>query len=145
MTREKRFELLTVVGAIGGIAIALAVFAVIRPHHGISPSPERIAVGTLVVALAMIWACYFTVRAHFTQDEFKRQREIAASFWGGWLGMASTAPVFFFIAAGGFGPLAAFHAPPLLVFTFGYLLAPIFAVIGTVGARLWLMVRDKRG
>lgn len=144
MTRDKKFQLLITVGSIGGLAIALAVFAVIHPHPGAAISPERIAIGTLVVALAMIWTCYFTVRAHFARDEFKRQREIAASFWGGWLGMAATAPVFFFIAAGGFGPIATFHAP-LLVFTFGYLLAPVFAVLGTVAAQLWLLVRDKRG
>jgi hypothetical protein len=142
MTREKKFEFLIAVGSIGGIAIGLATIAVVGPHHGTSPSPERIALGTLVVAIAMIWACYFTTRAHFTRDEFKRQREISASFWGGWLGIAATAPVFFFIAAGGFGPLAGFHAP-LLVFTFGYLFAPVFGAIGTVGARLWLLYRDK--
>jgi MFS family permease len=142
MTREKRFQFLIIVGSIGGLAIALAVFAMIGPHRGVLPSPERIALGTLVVAIAMIWSCYFTVRAHFARDEFKRQREIAASFWGGWLGMAATAPVFFFIAAGGFGPVAGFHAP-LLVFLGGYLLAPVFAVLGTVGAQLWLLYRDK--
>ena len=142
MFREKRFQFLITVGSIGGIAIALATIAVIGPHHGATPSQERIALGTLVVAVAMIWTCYFTTRAHFVRDEFKRQREIAVSFWGGYLGMAATAPIFFFVAAGGFGPLAAFHAP-LMVFLFGYLLAPVFAVLGTVGARLWLLYRDK--
>jgi hypothetical protein len=144
MTRDKKFQFLITVGSIGGIAIGLATIAVIGPRYGTSPSPERIALGTLVVAFAMIWTCYFTVRAHFARDEFKRQREIAASFWGGWLGMAATAPVFFFIAVGGFGPIATSRAP-LLVFVMGYLLAPIFAVLGTVAAQLWLLYRDKRG
>jgi hypothetical protein len=143
MTRERKFGFLMMAAVIGGLGIGLSTFAVIDPHPGAMISPMRIILGTLLVAFAMIWACTFTVRAHFTRDEFKRQREISASFWGGWLGIAASAPVFFFIAVGGFGSIAASHAP-LLIFTLGYVLAPIFGAVGTVGAQLWLMHRDNK-
>jgi hypothetical protein len=144
MTRQQRFSLLLTTGVIGGLAIGLCSYLAVGPHHHAAISPVRIAAGTLIVAFAMIWACYFTVWAHFTQDEFKRQREIAAGYWGGWLGIGASAPVFFFIAVGGFGPIATSRAP-LLVFTLGYLLAPVFGAIGTVGARLWLVYGDNKG
>ena len=62
-------------------------------------------VGTVIVALAMEWSFYFAARAHFTLDEYKRYRSISASYWGGWFGIGASAPVFFFIAAGGLGRL----------------------------------------
>jgi TRAP-type C4-dicarboxylate transport system permease large subunit len=104
----------------------------------------RIIAGMLVMTIAMAWACFFITRAHFAQDEFKRQREISASFWGGWFGIAASAPIFFFIAIGGLRPLEIIHVQPLLGFTIGYLIAPICGFLGTVGARLWLRRLDAQ-
>ncbi|HEY2071206.1 MAG TPA: hypothetical protein VGG48_16740 [Rhizomicrobium sp.] len=143
MARNQKFALFMALAIIGGLGIALSTFLAVGRAHGAPPDMARIIAGTLIVALAMGWAMFFTVRAHFAQDEFKRQREISASFWGGWMGIAASAPVFFFIAMGGLGHLATVSAPPVRIFTIGYLLPTIFGVIGTIGARFWLRRRDS--
>lgn len=145
MSRTQKFALFLAVAIIGGIGIALSTFLALGNIRHAAPGTARVIAGTLIVTVAMGWACYFAARAHFAQDEFMRQREISASYWGGWLGMGASAPIFFFIAAGGFGPGAAMKAPPLIVFVGGYLLAPISAGIGAIGARLWLRYRDGHG
>lgn len=143
MARTQKFAMFLAVALIGGVGIALSTFLALGDIRHAVPGTARIIAGTLVVSVAMAWACYFATRAHFAQDEFKRQREMSASYWGGWLGMGASAPIFFFIAAGGFGPLATARVPLLIVFVAGYLLAPICASVGAVGARLWLLHRDR--
>ncbi len=144
MTRDGKFLLFLALAVIGGIGIALSTFAVIGPLRGNGLSMAHIVAGTIVVTVAMAWACAFVTRAHFARDEFKRQREISASYWGGWFGIAASTPIFFFIAAGGLGRPASLHAAPLIVFTSGYLLAPICGLLGTVAAQLWLRRRDNQ-
>lgn len=143
MTRDRKFLLFLTLAVVGGLGIGLSTILTVGPARGTIPDAARIIAGTVTVAFAMIWACFFAIRAHFAQDEFKRQREILASYWGGWLGIAASAPIFFFIAIGGIGRVAGIHAPPLLIFVIGYLLAPLCGAIGTVGARLWLRHRDS--
>jgi len=142
MTRKQRFALFLAMAIVGGIGIGLSVIPIVGPHHNTVPDMLRIVAGTLVVTFAMMWACFFTVRAHFLQDEFNRQREISSGYWGGWLGIAASAPVFFFLAINSLGRDA--HTPPLIAFTLGYVLAPIFGALGTVGTRLWLRQRDRQ-
>jgi hypothetical protein len=144
MTRDQKFTIFLAVAIIGGIGIGLSTILAVGPHQGAAPGSARIIAGTLLTTLAMAWACFFAARAHFARDEFKRQREVSASYWGGWLGIAASAPLFFFTAVGGFGPLAAWNVPPMLVFLAGYLLAPICAAAGAIGAALWLRYRDSR-
>jgi hypothetical protein len=144
MTRDQKFTLFLAMAIIGGLGIGLSTILVVGQFHNTGPDRARIIAGTLMVAFAMAWACFFAGRAHFARDEFKRQREVAASYWGGWLGMAASAPLFFFIAVGGFGPLATSNVPRLIVFVIGYLLAPICAAAGAIGAGLWLRYRDCR-
>jgi len=142
MTRTQRHYLFLAMGIVGSIGIGLSVIPIFRRFHGAVPDMLLIVAGTLLVSFAMMWACFFAVRAHLSQDEFKRQREIMSGYWGGWLGIAASAPVYFFTAAGGFGhPL---HAPPVISFTFGYVLAPIFGAVGTIGTRMWLHGRDRQ-
>ena len=143
MDRKQKSALFLAVAIIGGIGIALPTILVIGPVHGTAPAIVRIIAGTLIVTLAMAWACFFAARAHFVQDEFRRQREILASYWGCLLGIAVSAPVFFFMAVGSLGHLAIMNAPPLCIFTVGYLLPTIFAAIGAIGARFWLLYRDR--
>jgi hypothetical protein len=144
MSREQRFALFLAVAIIGGVGIGLSTILAVSPHHNSAPDTARIIAGTLIIAFAMAWACFFAARAHFARDEFKRQREVSASYWGGWLGIAASAPVFFFIAVGGFGPLATGNMPRLVIFVAGYLLPTICAAIGAVGTALWLRYRDSR-
>ncbi|HWD29624.1 MAG TPA: hypothetical protein VG387_20800 [Rhizomicrobium sp.] len=138
MTRSHKVALFLALAIVGGVGIGLSTFFAVGHLHDGAPGMVRIVAGTLIVTFAMGWAVYFATRAHFAQDEFNREREIAASYWGGWLGIAASAPVFFFVAAGGLGHAAA----PQILFTAGYLLPTICAAIGAVGARLWLRQRD---
>lgn len=142
MTRNQRFSMFLALAIVGGIGIGLSVIPIVGPAHRTVPDTMRIVAGTLVVTIAMMWACYFVVRAHFLQDEFNRQREVSSGYWGGWLGIAASAPVFFFLAINSLGRNA--HEPPLIAFTLGYVLAPIFGAVGTIGARLWLRQRDRQ-
>jgi amino acid transporter len=143
MTRNQKFALFLALALIGGIGIGLSTFLAIGRIRDTAPDTAHIIIGTLVVTLAMVWACFFTVRAHYAQDEFRRQREISAGYWGGWLGIAASAPIFFFIAIGGFGVHPAAHVHPSIIFTAGYVLAPICGAVGAVGARVWLHYRDR--
>lgn len=142
MTRNQKTSLFLTVAVIGGIGIGLSTIPVVGARNT-APDATRVIAGTLLVAIAMAWACFFAIRAHLAQDEFERQREILASYWGGWLGIAASAPIFIFITFGGFGRLATLHAPPVDIFMLGYLLPTIFAGVGAVGARLWLRHRDS--
>ena len=140
MTRDRKFSLFLASAIVGGVGICVAAIPVVGNIR--NADTVRVVAGTLVVALAMAWACFFVTRAHFAQDEFKRQREIWASFWGGWLGIAASAPIFFFLAVGGLEHLATVHVPPVEIFTIGYLLPTICGGIGALGMRLWLRHRD---
>jgi hypothetical protein len=140
MTRNQKFALYLALAIVGSIGIGLSVIPIVGPHRGTLPDMMHIVAGTLAVTVAMMWACYFAVRAHLSQDEFNRQREIASGYWGGWLGIAASAPVFVFMAIGSLGK----HTPPIIMFTLGYVLAPVFGAVGTIGARLWLRQRDRQ-
>ena len=143
MTRSQKSALFLALAVVGGVGIGLSTILIVGRTHGAAPDTTRIVAGTLIVGFAMAWACFFAVRAHFSQDEFKRQREMSASYWGGWLGMGASAPIFFFIAIGGFGPLATMHVQPVRVFALGYLLPTVFAATGAAGLALWQRHRDS--
>ena len=144
MTRRRKFTLFLALAITGGIGIGFAAFLAVAPVRNAAPEIARILVGTLIVAFAMAWAFFFATRAHGVQDEFKRQREISAGYWGGWLGIAGSTPLFFFIAAHSLRNPALMHVPPVIVFTVGYILPPVCGAIGAVGARLWLRHRDSQ-
>src|ERR1700683_4173289 len=88
-------------GILGSLGLCAVLLLAMRHTDLKTPDPVRIVGSTLVVALAMLWACWFAVRAHFAEDEYQRQQETFDSFWGGWLGIGASAPVFVFIAMGG--------------------------------------------
>lgn len=144
--RKQRTRRLLAVAIIGGTTLCVvgmfAIFGQVRPK----PDIARAIASAVIVALAMGWACFFTVRAHYAQDEFNRQREITASFWGGWLGIAASAPVYVLLALDGLpGVVNIAHSttPPLIVLTLGYMLPVFCAAIGAIGGRIWLRRRDK--
>jgi hypothetical protein len=144
MPREQRFALFLAVAIIGGVGIGLSTILAVGRLHNAAPATARIIAGTLLTAFAMAWGCFFAARAHFARDEFKQQRATSAAYWGGWLGIGASAPVFFFIAVGGFGPLATWNAPPVRIFTIGYVLPTLCGAAGAIGAQLWLRYRDSR-
>lgn len=147
MDRKRRFALFLTVAILGGTVLGLAPLFVLGDIRHISLDTVRLAVATLIVAAAMIWACYFAFRAHSSMDEFQRQREVTAGFWGGWLGIGASAPIFVLVAAGGLRAIA--HATPLAqqplrFFLMGYLLPVLTGAVGAIGARIWMHRRDAR-
>ena len=134
-------------GLLGGVSLCLALlFAILHTDLSV-PNPARIIGGTLVVALAMLWACWFSVRAHFSEDEYHRQREMSDSFLGGWLGIGASAPVFFFIAMGGLRWLdlaGSARGQVFRAFVLGYFVPVTCATLGVVVARILRRLRDKR-
>lgn len=143
MTRNRKFALYLTLAIIGGIGIALLALPAVGRVRNATPDTARILVGTLIVTVAMAWAFFFAMRAHGVQDEFKRQREISAGYWGGWLGIAASAPIFFFVALVVFLKPATVHVAPVIVFTAGYVLSPICGGIGAVIAQLLQRHRDN--
>ena len=144
--RKRRFVVFISLAIVGGLAIGLAPLFFVPGHvRAGSLDTIRLVAGVLIVAAAMTWACYFTFRAHSTMDEFQRQREVTAGFWGGWLGIGASAPIFFLMALSGLRWIA--HATPLAqqplrFFLIGYLLPVLTGAVGAVGARLWMRRRD---
>jgi hypothetical protein len=135
------------VGILGSLGLCVALLFAIGHTNLTTPDPVRIVGATLVVALAMLWACWFAVRAHFAEDEYRRQQETFDSFWGGWLGIGASAPVFVFIAMGGLRWLDLAgrpHGQVFRAFVLGYLLPVAFATLGVVVARVLRRLRDKR-
>ena len=144
MDRARRKSVFMAVAIVGGMGIGLSTIFAVGHAHNASLPLTRIIVGTVIVALAMGWAFYFATRAHFTLDEYKRYRSISASYWGGWFGIGASAPVFFFIAAGGLGRLGTLHIAPAILFMMGYLLPTLSGAIGAVAASIWRRHRDAR-
>jgi len=145
--RNARVVVNLAVGILGGVGLCIALFFAIRHTDLRTPDPARIIGSTLVVALAMAWACWFSVRAHIAEDEYHRQREMADSFWGGWLGIGASAPVFVFIAMGGLHWLhleGSARGQVFRAFVIGYFVPVVCATLGVIVARLWRRLRDKR-
>ena len=141
MSRKQRFTLFLGLAIAGGFGITYLVGWVFGPFHQTKPDLPHVALRTFGVALAMIWALYFAFRAHDTQDEFIRQREIEAFYRGGFSGLIAACPAVVFIAIGGFGHLSAMEGRYLII---GYLLPTLLVGAGAVIARLFILRRDRR-
>ena len=75
MTRNQKTALFLSLAIVGGAGIGVLSIPALGLVHGAAPGTARVVAGTLVVILAMAWACYFATRAHLAQDEFSAQRE----------------------------------------------------------------------
>jgi hypothetical protein len=144
MSRDQKFTPFLTLAVVGGIGIGLLALPAVGPVHHAIPGTARILAGTLITAFAMAWAFFFAMRAHGVQDEFKRQREISAGYWGGWLGIAASAPIFFLVALVDFLNPGTVHVAPVIVFTVGYVLSPVCGGVGAVIAQLLQRHRDNR-
>jgi ABC-type cobalamin transport system permease subunit len=141
MTRRQKFFAFLGLAIVGGLGITFSSHLVFGPAHHAAPDLAHVALGTLIVACAMMWALYFAFRAYNTQDEFIRQRGIEAFYWGGFSGLIAACPAVVFITIGGFGALSKPEGRFLII---GYLLPMFFVGAGTVVARLWIARRDRR-
>ena len=137
--RNRRISVNFAIGIAGAIALCVTTFFTIGHVDPKAPNLLRIVGGTLIIALAMAWACWFSIRAHFAQDEYQRQREITVTFWGASLGLAASAPIFFFVAVGGvhwLNPAESSHGAVFRAFVIGYLLPALCVLIGVIVARV---------
>ena len=144
--RHRRPVILLTIAVLGSAVIGLATFFVLGITNHKPPDFIHVIAGTVTVTVAMIWACAFAARAQFAEDEFQRHREISVSFWGGWLGIAASMPVFFFVSVGGLrwvAPGVLPSIPTLRAFMLGYAVPIICAVIGVVVAWWWRRFRDR--
>lgn len=146
LSRDQRFMLNLAIAIVGAMVIALVPLLAIGHAGHQARDPGRIVVGTIAVALAMVWACGFAARAHLARDEFHRQRELAVWYWGGWLGVGATTPVFFLAAMSGlrwFDPMGAASPRTVWVFTLGYVLPVVGGVLGATAAGLWARLNGR--
>jgi hypothetical protein len=144
--RNRRLVVNMAIGIFGAIAIMGSVYFVFGNLDHRPPDFTHVIVGTVLSTLAVIWGCAFAVRAHFAEDEFQRHREISVWFWGGWLGIAASAPVLYFVIMGGLrwlAPGVLANIAMLRAFTLGYMLPILCAVIGGIVAHSWRRFHDR--
>jgi hypothetical protein len=126
---------------LGGLAIMFAPAILVgRPVvHGLV-YPPRLLIWTVAVGLAMIWASVFAILNFRGKDEFEQQASRVGWYWGGTLGLAASAPIYVFVAAGGLHwlwpaiPIGAGRAPPGGA---GYCLPVLMQFAGFLAVRAW--------
>jgi hypothetical protein len=129
------------VALLGGTAIAIAPLLALghaEPHSNLSAT--RILAGTIASLLAIAWAIYFARRAYGTGDEFQREKEKSAWYWGGSVGLAASVPLLFFIGVGGLhwiDPVVPTGLDLMRAFLLGYFLPVVLMTCGYLASRFW--------
>jgi hypothetical protein len=129
---------------LGGLAILFAPAILTgRPvTHGLI-HPARLVIWTLAVGLAMAWVLVFATLHFRSQDEFQQQASRVGWYWGGTLGLAASAPVYFFVASGGLHwlwPAIPIGAGLARAFVAGYCLPVLLQFAGFLAIRGWWRV-----
>jgi hypothetical protein len=129
------------VGLVGAVGVLCAPLLAMgwRPPYAI-PNAARIVVESLAALPAMGWAVFFATRAYLAWDEFQREKEKSAWYWGSSIGLAASAPVLFFIGAGGLhwlDPAIPSGIHLMRAFMIGYFLAVAPMGCGYLVARIW--------
>jgi hypothetical protein len=109
------------------------------PHSPVN-ALQVVTVGVVTTLVAMAWTVFFSARAYRTLDEFQREKEKSAWYWGGLLGLAASAPLCFFIAVGGLhwiDPNIPIGIPFMRAFLLGYFLPVTLMAGGAFISRLW--------
>jgi hypothetical protein len=129
------------VGLVGGICIVLIPLLALghgEPHS--SFVGERFVGGTAASLVAIAWAVFFAAKYYRAGDEFQREREKSAWYWGGTVGLAASVPPLFFIGVGGLHWVDS-NVPAGLdlmrAFLLGYFLPTILMTLGYVVSRFW--------
>jgi hypothetical protein len=129
------------IGVVGGTAVALTPIFFLLPIAPHSKLPlAAIIAETVAIVLAMAWAVFFAARAYLTFDEFQREKDKSAWYWGGITGLAASAPPFVFIGWGGLHRLdpgipGSIHLAR--AFMLGYCLPLVFMICGYLISRFW--------
>lgn len=139
-SREKRVKLNLIVGVAG--CLALISLAALIPHgpRGAPPSLPRVLGMTAVTSLAVLWWAVFAVRLSRVMDEFMRNGELVAWYWGGLMGLIASMPVYVFIGMGGLRfvlPDSPTGPPLARAFASGYMLPITMQVMGALVVALW--------
>jgi hypothetical protein len=129
------------VGIVGGAGIiCIPLFAMGWRSPYVVPSAARTVIESLAALPAMAWAVFFAVRAYLAWDEFQREKEKAAWYWGGAVGLAASAPLALFVGAGGLhwvDPAIPSGTHLARAFLIGYLLAVGPMMCGYAIVRIW--------
>jgi hypothetical protein len=131
---------LRAIGLGGGLLFLAAPLILLRP--GVADvSPEVRVLGmTGSVALGVLWAFAFATRGFARADEYLRDVDKTAWFWGGVGGVAASAPVFVFVAMGGLhglDPARSADPGPARAFIHGYALVVFSQLAGYLVVAAW--------
>lgn len=131
----------TLIALIGGVAIALSpllLFGHVQPHASLNGA--SLVGATAASLLAMAWAVFFATRAYRSGDEFQREKEKSAWYWGSSVGLAASAPLLFFIGVGGLHWIDAkvpVGSDLMRAFLLGYFLPVVLMTGGYFVSRFW--------
>ena len=100
-SRTRRIWAYAAIALLGGSTIAVTPILFFRHVSNGVADPTRIVATTIAGGLAMLWAFGFAIRGFRSMDEFMRQRSQVAWYWGGFLGLAVSFPIYSFVAGGG--------------------------------------------
>ncbi len=139
-TRKLRRQSLIGLGGLMALGLLMVLLSRIQGLE----RPVRIVGVTALVSVIVIWWMVFAVRIYRAQDEYLRQAERVAWYWGGLVGLLLSFPAFVFIGMGGLAWLwPAVETSPGLgrAFALGYILPLALQVTCALAVGLWWRVR----
>src|SRR5215472_5104134 len=90
-----------VAGVVGVCCIVYAPLLLLRTQSSPHLLPLRIVVITAAEVLAVAWWGFIFLRVYSLSDEFQREREKSAWYFGSAIGLGASVPPSAFIGAGG--------------------------------------------
>ena len=135
-TRKLRRQSLIGLGGLMTLGLLMVLFSRIQGLE----RPVRIVGATALISAIVIWWTVFAIRIYQAQDEYLRQAERVAWYWGGLFGLLLSFPAFVFIGMGGLTWLwPAIETSPGhgRAFAMGYMLPLTLQVTGALAVGLW--------
>jgi hypothetical protein len=120
----------------GGLLFLAAPLVFLRDLH----PGARLLGSTVSIALGVAWVFVFAARSVTWTDEYLRDVDKTAWFWGGVGGLAVSAPIFAFVGMGGLhwlDPARPFGPDAGRAFILGYALLLFSQFLGYVAVAAW--------
>ena len=136
--RTRKLRRQSLIG-VGGLMMLGLLMVVLSGAQGLE-RPVRIVGATVMVSVIVVWWTVFAIRIYRAQDEYLRQAERVAWYWGGLFGLLLSFPAFVFIGMGGLTWLwPAIESSPSLgrAFALGYMLPLALQVTCALAVGLW--------
>ncbi|MBP8247367.1 MAG: hypothetical protein KAX56_10900 [Phenylobacterium sp.] len=140
--RTRKLRRQSLIG-LGGLVTLGLLMVLLGRVQGVE-RPVRIFGATALVSVIVVWWAVFAIRIYRAQDEYLRQAERVAWYWGGLFGLLVSFPAFIFIGMGGLTWLwPAIETSPGLgrAFALGYTLPLALQVTGALAVGLWWRAR----